>query len=128
MDLFSFIENAFTKSKTVKSFENQLNDSESYFMSNRWLSMSPFSFIGSYKASRFSSGLPRWALGCIIFHSIKKNKFPKITYIKKDKEIKDKELLEKISQFFNCSEYHAGQIYEIYEAGQINIRGAFGLK
>jgi hypothetical protein len=128
MDFFAFIENTYTKRKRVTSSENQLDEGESYYMVTRWLSMHPLSFTGAYKAARRSRTIPQWAIGCLLYNTVKQQKKPPaLSYIRKDKKEKDKVLLEKLSSLFHCSEKHAEEIAVIFERNNTNIRKAFGL-
>ena len=131
MDIFNFIENTFLKRQPVKSKERQLDDTESYYMACRWLSMAPLGLSTAWSASRLSM-IPRWGLGCLIYHRIKKQKSsPPLNYIKKTKESKTaskEEIMKKIMIHYHCSRTHAEQILKIYEVNNKNIYNCFGVK
>lgn len=130
MDIFEFINNAFTKRKPVKSTENQLKETDSYFMVCRWLSMSGLGLSAAYLCSKFSK-LPKWAMGCFLYHKIKKHPTPQLDYIKKEKEEKNarkEEVINKLMRHYFCSRSHAEQMIEIYKQAGLDPYTAFGIK
>jgi hypothetical protein len=131
-DLFQFINNCFEKRKEVKPESNQLEDNESYYMCNRWLSMVSLSFPAAYVSSKLSSKLPKWAIGCLLYHQVKNKKVaPQFNYVKKDKEKKiasKEEVIKKIIGHFHVSRIHAEEILNIYIVNNINIYQAFGIR
>lgn len=128
-DTFSYIDNVFMKTNPVTSTSNQLDEKENYYMVSRWMSTHPLSFAGAYRISQYSSRMPRWAVGCALYHSVlRKGRAPKLIYIKKDSKEIDKELLEKVRTFFNCSDKYAEEIITIFYGNNINLRQSFGLK
>ena len=132
MNIFNFINESFQKKRELKSSSNLLDENESVFMLSRWGSMIPFSFKASFITSSKSSKLPKWATTLLFFHTVKKRKFfPTFNnYIKKEKgksEVSD-ELMEKITNHFHCSKFHAEQIYKIYKKKHIDLYISFGVK
>lgn len=133
MDIFNFIENAFVKRQPVKSSVRQLDDTESYYMVNRWLSMTPLGLSTAWTSSLFAS-IPRWGTGCLIYNRIRKQKAaPPLNYIKKNKDGKGKdsskeEVMKKVMVHYHCSRIHAEQILKIYEINNKNVYNCFGVK
>jgi hypothetical protein len=129
MDTFEFINNCYSKKRNTTSTEKQLQDTDSYYMVCRWLSMTPSGLMPAYKTSRRISKLPRWVVGCLIYNFVTKNKPPVLKYIKKGKTEKtNEELLQKVKEHFHCSMTHAKQIISIFENKEVSLNKSFGIK
>lgn len=125
MNLFAVIENLFTKKEVVDS---STAFKESY-MVNRYLSMLPETFLLSVESNRLSTKLPGWATGSLLFNSIDKRvPAPWIKYIKKPRQLVDKEVLLRLGEYLCCSYKHAIDSKKILEANGVNVYGMFGMK
>ena len=124
-DLFEVINNMFTKEESV----NSTTEFKESYMTNRFLSMLPDTFLVAVEANRLSRNLPQWATGAYIFNSIPKHKrAPRMNYIRRPLQYAHQEALKKIGQFFCCDINKAFQIKKILEVNEIDTHKMFGLK
>lgn len=106
-DLFSFIENLFTKQEMVTT-ETKFKD---VFMAIKFLSLYPATFAAATEANRLSTKIPNWAVSCFLFGYIEKDRKPKFIYPKAENKSKFQEIVVKeIAAKFCCSKVHAEQI------------------
>ena len=98
-------------------------------MTIKFLSLYPGTFIVAAKANLLSAKIPYWATNMFLFHSIAKQRPPRLAYPKKTEKEKTwpKEALQKVSQRYCCSSEHAVQILTIMEKQNPNILEALGV-
>lgn len=111
-DLFSFIENLFTKEEAVTT-KTEFKES---FMVIKFLSLYPATFIVAAEANKLLAKLPNWAVACYLFGCIEKDRKPKFIYPKAENKSQFKEIvIKEIAQKFCCSKNHAEQIANILQ-------------
>ena len=92
----------------------------SVYMTNRFLSLDPDSFLAASDCNRIH-GLPEWAALPFLKYATPKGNAPRNTYPKKlteGKKLTDKKklALKRICTKFNVSDFHGMQIYQLLEA------------
>lgn len=106
-DLFSFIENLFTKQEIVDT----RTEFKEIFMVVKFLSLYPATFMTAAEVNRLSTKIPSWASACHLYSSIEENRKPKFNYPKSENKSKYSDVVIKtIAQKFCCSKIHAEQI------------------
>ena len=100
---FRFLENLFEKSDVVISSDNQF---KGYFIIIKYLSQYAVTFTVAVKAANLFAKLPEWAMGCLLYHTVKERVPPFIEYyLKKPKlgttqaiQFKEEAIVEKIEE------------------------------
>ena len=112
-DLFEFLNNLFSKGTKVDSNTNFKDQ----YMAVKFLSLYPGAFLVAEEANRLMGKMPGSATNLFLFHSIGKQRPPRITYPKKDVEEKrfPKEMIHKMASRLCCSEQEAIQTLQILE-------------
>jgi hypothetical protein len=123
MDLFEEFKNLYTKQKKVDSSESTKNG----YMLNRLLSFDRNHFYYSTEITRLMRRLPKWSIGCLMFHVIAPQRTPWLAYPKAVKPV-SRQSLEALKKHFNCSEKYAEQIEKILVRRGLDIHKIFGIK
>lgn len=124
-DLFQFIDNLFQKKELI----NSKVPYKETFMTIKFLSLYPGTFITAVEANRLSAKIPYWATNMFLFNNVEKQRAPRFSYPKK--EVKGKawpaEAVQKITRRYCCSTEHAAQILSIMERNNPNVLESLGI-
>ena len=122
MEFFEEFKNLYTKDIKVDSSAPVKNG----YMLTRFISFDPGSFWQATEVNGLLRGLPQWAVGCLLFNLIARQRAPYTRYPKGGKAERNL-LVEKTMNYFKCNSIHAEQIVLICEKIKIDLYTKFGI-
>lgn len=126
-ELFEFIENLFIKKVAV----NSKNDFREQYMTIKFLSLYPGTFIVADEANRLMTKIPPWATNIYLFVNTPHKRPPKMVYPKKGEcaeKTYPKEILGKLANKYCCTEENAVQILKILDRQDPSLLEVFGIE
>lgn len=124
-DLFQFIDNLFQKKELIDS---KVPYKETY-MTIKFLSLYPGTFMTAAEANLLSAKIPYWATNMFLFNTVAKQRAPRMAYPKKENKGKvwPTEAIQKVTRRYCCSTEHATQILSIMERRNPNVLESLGI-
>jgi flagellar biosynthesis component FlhA len=118
---FDFVKNCYLKEEVVTSEKGQW---ESYHPCIRIMTFFPNMIPSMAKVSMLQTGIPDWAIGCVLYHSARKQTYlPKSAKYISAKSVTETESaeLEAVKKIYCVGAKHGKQLVQILKQENVNL-------